>query len=129
MLYKALKKELETHFPLLGFTSNDKEKLITIPYQHKDVGEIIIYDDKDEFTISVEKFTHWHIGCIDRKSKDINQIEEAVSDVVNFLEDMLNDKIFMYGSSVKGGGASYIDDDFSTNKQGYVWSGPYEKKL
>ena len=29
MLYQALEKELQTNFPQLEFTSNDKEKLIT----------------------------------------------------------------------------------------------------
>ena len=125
MLYEEMKKEIESQFPSLQFTLDDEKKLISIPPIHQDVGSIDIQDDGDELTIFVGNFTHWHCGCFDEKKADSDEIKEIVSDVIEYLEDMFNNKIFMWGSAMKGGGTQFIDDDFKTNKKGYVWSGPY----
>lgn len=126
MLYKAMKKELEIQFPQLKFTSNDIEKLITISPMHKDVGNIEIQDDIDELSIFVGNFTHWHAGYYDKESGSEEQINNTVSEVIEFLRDMFNDKIFMWGNAMNGGGFEYIDEGFSTKESGLVWSGPYQ---
>jgi len=125
MLYEAMKKEIETEFPSLQFKTDDEEKLISIPPIHKDVGSIDIQDDYDELTIFVGNFTHWHCGYFEEHSGKPEQIKEIVSEVAEYLRDMFNDKIFMWGSAMKGGGTELIEGNFKPNKQGYVWSGPF----
>jgi hypothetical protein len=78
--------------------------------------------------VFVGNFTHWHAGYYDRESGTQEQINDTVSEVVEFLIDMFNDKIFMYGDAKTSGGFQYIDDDFTTNEQGFVWSGNFTVK-
>lgn len=125
MLYESMKAEITKQFPSLEFTFDDEKKLISIPAKHEEVGNIEIQDDYDELTIFVGNFTHWHAGYYDENSANQDQIKEIVLEVAEYLNDMFNDKIFMWGSAMKSGGSEYIDEDFTTNKQGYVWSGPY----
>lgn len=125
MLYEAMKKELESQFPSLQFSSDDEKKLISIPSVCNEVGSIDIQDDYDELTIFVGNFTHWHCGYFNEKSGNLDEAQEIVSEVAEYLQDMFSDKIFMWGSAMKGGGSELIEDNFKTNKQGYVWSGPF----
>ncbi|MFC3194885.1 hypothetical protein ACFODZ_11600 [Marinicella sediminis] len=125
MLYEAMKKEIEDKFPSLQFSADDGKKLISIPPAYEQVGSIDIQDDYDELTIFVGNFTHWHCGYINEKSDDIEEVKEIVSEVAEYLQDMFNDKIFMWGSAMKGGGTQLIEGDFKTKREGYVWSGPY----
>lgn len=125
MLYEAMKKEIETRFPLLAFSYDNEKKLISIPSKDKGVGSIDIQDECDELTIFVGNFTHWHCGYYDESSENQEQVKEIVSEVSEYLTDMFNDKIFMWGSSLEGGGSEHIEEGFKTNKQGYVWSGQF----
>jgi hypothetical protein len=125
MLYEAMKKEMRSQFPALQFSSDDERKLISIPPVCNEVGSIDIQDDYDELTIFVGNFTHWHCGYFDEKSGNLDEVKEIVSEVAEYLQDMFNDKIFMWGSAMKGGGTELIEENFKPNKQGYVWSGPF----
>ena len=125
MLYEALKLRLKRNFRHWSFSSDDENKLISIPPKHPDVGSLDIQDDYDELTIFVGNFTHWHSGYFNEAEEDLEQLNEIVTDVAEYLEDMFNDKIFMWGSASKGGGTQAIEDGFKTKKNGYVWSGPY----
>ena len=125
MLYEAMKKEMESQFPSLQFSTDDEKKLISIPPVCNDVGSIDIQDDYDELTVFVGNFTHWHCDYFNEKSGNPDEVKEIVTEVAEYLQDMFNDKIFMWGSSMKGGGTQLIEDGFKTKKQGYVWSGPY----
>ena len=125
MLYEAMNKEIECQFPSLQFSTDDEKKLISIPPVCKEVGSIDIQDDDDELTIFVGNFTHWHCGYFNKRSGNLDEINEIVTEVAEYLRDMFNDKIFMWGSSRKHGGTKLIEEGFKTKKQGYVWSGPY----
>lgn len=125
MLYEAMKKEIESQFPSLKFSFDEEKKLISIPSVCNEVASIDIQDDHDELTVFVGNFTHWQCGCFDEKSSSSDDIREIVSEVTEYFQDMFSDKIFMWGSAMKGGGTQLIEADFKTNKQGYVWSGPF----
>ncbi|MCP5158719.1 MAG: hypothetical protein H6975_04760 [Gammaproteobacteria bacterium] len=125
MLYEAMKKEIESQFPSLQFSTDDEKKLISIPPVCSEVGSIDIQDDYDELTVFIGNFTHWHCGYFDEKSGNLDEVKEIISEVAEYLQDMFNDKIFMWGDALKGGGTQLIEGDFETKKQGYVWSGPY----
>ncbi len=127
MLYQAMKKELQSRFPFIEYTIDDDKKLITIPNQNKLIGNLDIQDDSDELTIFIGKFTHWHCGYYDKNSNNKNQINETISEMSEFLSDLFNDRIFLWGSEICGGGFKYIDENFTTKAQGYVWSGRYKQ--
>jgi hypothetical protein len=75
--------------------------------------------------VFVGRFTHLHLGYYNADLASTDQLEETVSLVIEYLEDMFNDKIFIWATS-NSGGTEYIDDEFKTIKDGYVWSGPYQ---
>lgn len=126
MLYEAMKKEIKSQFPSLQFTVSEEKKLISIPPIHKDVGSIDIQDDFDELTIFVGNFTHWHCGYFNEQVGNLEEVQEIVSEVTEYLRDMFNDKIFMWGSAMEGGGTQLIENNFKTDKFGFVWSGPFQ---
>ena len=125
MLYEAIKAVIEKRFPSLKFSSDDENKLISIPPRHPDVGSLDIQDDYDELTVFVGNFTHWHSGYFNGAQENLEQLNEVIEGVVEYLEDMFSGRIFMWGSVSKGGGTILIEDDFKTKKSGFVWSGPY----
>lgn len=125
MLYEAMKNEIEAQFPMLQFSADDEKKLISIPSIDDGVGSIDIQDDYDELTIFVGNFTHWHCGYFNESSSDFEEIKDIVSEVAEYLQDMFNDKIFMWGGATTGGGTEVIEGNFKPNKRGYVWSGPF----
>lgn len=127
MLYEAMKSELQSQFPLLKFSSDDEKKFISIPPVCSEVGSIDIQDDYDELTVFVGNFTHWHCGYFDEKMGNPDEVNKIVSEVSECLQNIFNDNVFMWSSAMKGGGYELIDDNFKTNKQGYVWSGPFHR--
>ena len=124
-------EELKANYPNLQFSVNDKEKCITIPAKSNDVGDITIYDDEHELTVGVGNFTHWHASCYEEALREKEKAILIVSEVIDFLTDLFNEKIIMWGSHDKGGGFYNIEGN--TNEQDaplepeseekYVWSG------
>ncbi len=75
----------------------------------------------------VGRFTHLHLGYYNVELANSEQLKETVSLAIEYLEDMFNDKIFIWSDS-NSGGTEYIDDEFKTKQDGYVWSGPFINK-
>ena len=122
-MYNALKSKISLEFPELEFSADDEKKEIIIPEKNTEIGAIYIQYKNAEFHIFLGHFTHWHAG---RDYGDTGNVEkDIVKEIIKFLEDLFEDKIFMWGSNSKGGGFMYIDKDFKTEKDGYVWSGRY----
>jgi len=101
------------------------------PAVHPDVGDIEIYDDGDELTVVVGKFTHRHFSNYDQ---GVSQVERACrigNDLAVFLSDLFADRIEMYGSHLGGGGTRLRDgrsrglaSKVVFGSKTYVWSGP-----
>jgi len=122
--FDTLIQQLKTELPDLIFSVNQEEYLVSIPPKLKGFGVIEIQDDCDEFIIFIGNFTHMHISCHDSALNKQQQAEKAVIEVVEFLADLLTDKIVLWGCAEKGGGFYY--PEFSPMEQHdnqWLWSG------
>lgn len=133
MLLQILTKKLKTEFPELNFSVDENNAIVTIPPKHPDVGSIVIEQDNDELIVGVGKFTHWHCGCYESELSEQEKALSIAEDISNFLADLFNDKIVMWGSHEEGGGFYTVNEPpnstSSTDKQRikWVWSGVLEK--
>lgn len=129
MLLETLIKKLEAEFSSLQFVVDKQNHTITIPPTHKEFGHIEIEDDGDEFIVFVGNFTHWHANCYIEGLSDEKKAEVIAEEVVEFLHDLLNDKIVLWGSHRGGGGFCYRDEEQSQKSypektyQTWLWSG------
>ena len=131
MLLTVMTKELKVNFPNLQFSVNEKEKYITIPAKSNEVGNVTIYDDSHELTVGVGDFTHWHASCYEDSLNEKEKTNFIVAEVIEFLTDLFNEKIVMWGSTETGGGFYNIEGNLSEqdaplepeNEEKYVWSG------
>lgn len=130
MLLRAMIKKMEESFPEIKFTVNEKDHLISVPAKHEDVGSVHIQDDFDELTVFVGNFTHWHVGCYEEGLNEQQKSDSIAEDVSEFLSDLFNDKIVMWGGYKKGGGF-YLKGEKPNSKswlgaqhKEWVWSGP-----
>lgn len=128
MLFELIESDIKIKFPTLQFDANEAEGLITIPANNSDVGDIAIQDDKFEATVYICNFTHAHFGCYEDGFTEEQKNKYIVDSVVEFLQDMFNDQIVMWGSHENGGGY-YLKGDkskllFRKQREEWVWSGP-----
>ena len=129
MLLKKLEKEIRRKFSNLDFTVN--ENIIVIKGTSQEVGNIEIEDNIKELIIVIGNFTHWHAACYDESLTKKEKEQQISDEVIDFLNDLFNDKIVMWGSHENGGGFYYVDYDENEHdapieKNGvikYVWSG------
>jgi hypothetical protein len=110
MLLKMITRKLESEFSSLRFITDEVNHLVTIPSIHDEFGSIEIQDDCNELIVIVGNFTHWHASCYTEDLSEKEKAEEIVDDVINFLHDIFNDKIVIWGSHKGGGGFVYRDD-------------------
>lgn len=130
MLLQAMIKRIENDFPDVELKVNEKDHLISIPARHEDVGKIDIQDDFDELTVFVGNFTHWHVGCYEESLTEQQKADSVAENVSEFLKDLFNDQIIMWGCHQKGGGF-YLKGErpnskswLGAQKKEWVWSGP-----
>jgi hypothetical protein len=130
MLLEAVIRRLEAEFSSLYFVVDAENHTVIIPPAHEGFGRIEIEDDLDELIIIVGNFTHWHAGrwgygeCV----SDQEKADAIAEDIAEFLRDVLNDKIIMWGSHKEGGGFVYRDEPQSQQSplktyQKWLWSG------
>jgi hypothetical protein len=53
---------------------------------HPEFGDVLIYDDGDELTAYIGKFTHGHFSNFDSKLEEEAREQEIIDDVLNFLD-------------------------------------------
>lgn len=128
MRLKTLENNLKDLFPSLKFKVNENDQEITIENQHSHIGNIDFEADGEEIIIYIGNFTHWHAGCYDETLNKEQKQKQVVNEVLDFLSDMLADKIVMWGSHETGGGFYYDENeqDVPLNPEEvdkYVWSG------
>jgi hypothetical protein len=109
VLLETVVRKLEADFSSLQFFVDKEKHTIVIPPIQEGFGSIEIEDDGDELIIFVGNFTHWHAGCYGEELSDEDKAKEIAEDVVEFLRDVLNDKVILWGSH-KGGGVVYRDE-------------------
>ena len=102
----------------------------TVPAHHGDFGDIEIYDDGDEATIELGRFTHVHFGCYEKELAEIHKFQNIAEDVTLFLSDVFADKVQFYASGRSGGfgpvgtNQSRISLMVGILHDYFVWSGP-----
>lgn len=132
MLLDEVEKELRIKFTSFEFKIDKKKHLIKIKGSNSIIGDIEIEDNLEELIIVIGNFTHWHAGCYDESLSKREKEHQIVTEVINFLTDLFNDKIVIWGSHKNVGGFYYIDknqaqqdtpleEENGINK--YVWSG------
>jgi hypothetical protein len=124
---------MKAEFPEVKFTLDKGKHLISIAPKHPDVGSIDIQDDDDEITVFIGNFTHWHVGCYEDKLSETQKAKSIAEDIAEFLQNLFDDKIIMWGCHEKGGGF-YVKGNkpnskswLGTQHKEWVWSGPVHK--
>lgn len=88
--------------------------------------DVQVFDDGDEITIIVGKFTHGHFSNYD--DIPVAEKEKLITEgIVGFLEKLFSDQVVLWGSHEGIGGWRIIDAESrrnSSQRSGYVWSGP-----
>ncbi len=132
MHYTAqLTRRLKEEFPGRAFVFSDAPGLVvTIAPDCPDVGAIEIYDEDDELTVKIGRFTHTHFSPYNYTGfSDDELIVELVEGTISFLRDIFSDNIVMWGSHKSSGGTFQVGatPNVPVEPRGplYVWSGPY----
>lgn len=129
MLLNEIINTFKTNFPKLEYIINNKEQSLTIPAINNEVGDIVIEDELDEIIVFIGNFTHWHVGCYE---ENFNEKEKAIfiaEEITEFLTDLFNNQIVMWGSHRNGGGFYRKGNKpnskswFGKKNKEFVWSG------
>jgi hypothetical protein len=123
MLLAHLIKKLAEYFPNLAWTLSQDSRVLTIQSPCQEVGSVEIQDDDDELTVFVGNFTHWHVGCYEENFSALDKTEYIATNVAEFLTDLFNDKIVMWGSHSGGGGFYNRDEAPRKSKKGWFGFG------
>ena len=100
---------------------------------HPDVGDLMIVDDGDEFTVFIGNITHCHFELDDELEPPAIAHEQAVRTVVDYVEAILTDQIEFYGGGTYGGSRPRSDKPrgwlsrMLLGSTTYVWSGPIKQ--
>ena len=127
-----LVQRLKEEFPEREFQfSNPPGPAVTIPPDCAEVGAIEIYDEDDELTLYLGRFTHTHFSPYNYTGFSEDElVAELVEDTVQFLQDVFSDKVVFWGAHESSGGTYRIDRPPSKSPikrwgPRYVWSGEY----
>lgn len=128
MIKDKLLPRLAENFPKESFRVGDAPDPIALFIaKHQSVGDLSIWDDGDEVTVSIGDISHGHFSSFD---SDLTQSEmelEVAEQVVDFLKMMFADKYLLYKSDGSGGWQhlDYIEKpfEFQENTEYFVWSG------
>jgi len=126
-LIKTFIQELEKELPKLDFSFNENDLIVSIHSNNEEFGNIEIEDDYEELIVEVGNFTHWHAGCYEEGLSEQEMFLRISESVIDFIKDLINDEIVLWGSHKNGGGFYYPEHEKRTSKeQQWVWSGKYE---
>ena len=126
-----LVKRLREKFPERSFVFAEPPGLVvTVPPDHPEVGAIEIYDEDDELTVYVGRFTHSHFSPYNYTGFSHDELViELVEDTVSFLSDIFSDKIVFWGAHNSSGGTYRVGDASKSPIEPwgprFVWSGAY----
>ena len=122
---------LEQKYAGLGLRVGAPPDPIAIfPARHPGVGDLSIYDDGDEVTVSIGEITHGHFNPYDADLTQEEAEAEVTDEVLGFLEDLFADKYLLWKSGGSGGWQhlDYVERPLRPRKNAdyFVWSGPVE---
>jgi hypothetical protein len=98
-----------------------------------DVGDLAIYDDGQEATVSITEITHGHFGPNDENLTRDEIDAQVTEDVICFLHALFSDHVLLYRTPERnmGGWSIFEDapnpDELVAGREYFLWSGPYKK--
>ena len=120
MIATLLIPQLKQKFPAKPFTvSSNDQTIITFPAANPDVGDLEIHDDGDELTIVIGRIMHSHITCHNDQLSLAARQQNIVSDAIDFIDSIFNEKTEFYTTSSGGG----IGPRGCGEGDIFVWSG------
>jgi hypothetical protein len=107
------------------------DPMAVFPAKHASVGELVIWADSREATVSIGDITHGHFGAYNPELTQDQIDEEVTNQVLDFLEYMFADKYLIWKSDADGSGGwqhfDYMDRPLERRMDAeyFVWSGPF----
>lgn len=122
---------------------------LTCPAIHPDVGPLLIYDDRDELTVCLDKKHHSHISTYNYLQKpESERLNLVALEAAQFVIDIFSDRVLFtvdyIGTECRGSSHFYLDETpkgveslrVSIGLRGgnirterYLWSGPYNSDV
>jgi hypothetical protein len=106
------------------------DPIAVFPAAHPSVGDLSIWDDGEEVTVSIGEITHGHFDGYNAPSPDKAE-DWIVENVLSFLEEMFADRYLLWKSR-EGGSGGWVHVDYAGESfrpkswvDTFVWSGPY----
>ncbi len=109
------------------------QAIATFPAAQPEVGKVLVYDNGDEVTVTIEKITHGHFRAYGESIPEAQGDESVTEDVIDFLHALFSDRILLHCSyDGRTGGWTRIDlaqdgsAEFLKSRRYYLWSRPFE---
>jgi hypothetical protein len=121
--------------PLQRYRTGDATEILRIPAKAAEVGDLVVYNDGDEYTVAVGSISHRHFECFlspaeteedrqgDAAKAAIKWIEEILADQVRFRVQYSSGRVIA-GSSwnpSESNGGPWLDT--ADQAREYFWSG------
>lgn len=127
-LFEAFVSEFTQRRPGL-LVLDEAEGKASIAERAPGFGPIEIQDDGSELTVSVGRFTHCHFEMFEAEGDATRQREVAVTEAIDFVEEILDDRLACHGSHDGGGGCMQVGKPVGLLSRllgprfTYTWSG------
>lgn len=123
---------LEQKYAGLGLRVGSPPNPVAVfPANHPSIGDLLIYDDGDEATVSIGEITHGHFNPYDATLTREEAETKVIDEVLGFLDDLFADKYLLWKSRDNGSGGwqhlDYTDGPVRPREKTdyFVWSGPF----
>src|SRR5262245_12838175 len=85
--------------------------IATFPARQAAVGRVMVYDDRYEATVLIEKVTHGHFNAYHEPSDAEQRDRSITQDVLDFLKALFNDRVLLHTSpNNRSGGWTRLKD-------------------
>lgn len=133
MIRAFLIPAIKEAFPNLPFSFSESSNLVaTLKAPFPEIGELQIYDDGEEATVSISEVTHGHFNPYDESLSREQRDRKIAEDVMSFLRALFADRVLLFRTPNRGmGGWRRLDvstepPTFSSGHEYFLWSGPYD---
>ena len=133
MIRDSLIRAIQQRFPDIAFSYFDAtQPCARVSPNCEDIGDLEIYDDGNEATVSIREITHTHFNPY-KKMPEHDRDQWIADAVIDFLVALFTDRILLYRSEDRRQGGfqchdSPIDRSLpvpgTEQYQCFVWSGP-----
>jgi hypothetical protein len=129
MISDFLSPAIKERFPNVPFAFNQPpEPMASLRSPCEAPSGAEICDDGDEVTVYFVNATHGHFSCYNEKLTEEQKVKAITSDVLEFLEALLKDRVVIwrfFGGMAGGWRVLHLDDQVpkpSMARQQFLWS-------